>query len=431
MQVHLKYGRDGLTVDVPDDATVLQPKEVAGLPDEPMALRDALRRPIGSPALRERVRPSDTVVIVFSDITRPMPNDRVLPVLLAELEDAGVPREQITLLNGTGTHRVNTPAELEEMLGADVVARYRVAQHNAFRPEDMVDIGEMPTGRRARVNRIFQEASFRIVTGFIEPHIFAGFSGGPKGICPGIAAIDVIMANHGYDMLNHEHATWGHTRGNPIWQEMSACARLARPDFLLNVTLNARREITGVFAGDLWEAHARGVEFVRETAMVGVEAPYDVVLTTNSGYPLDINLYQSVKGISSAAQVVKPGGSIVIASECREGIPDYGEYGNLVREGGSPEGIVRIISQPGFHRHDQWEAQLHADLLNRADIYIHASGLTDRQAEEMLLRPVDDVEATVARLLEEHGPGARLCVLPEGPQTIPYVRQEERRAIRA
>lgn len=422
MRVRLKYGREGLAVEVPGDATVLTPQQVPGLADEPAAIREALRRPIGAPALREMVRPTDTVVIVFSDITRPMPNDRVLPVLLAELEEAGVPREQITLLNGTGTHRANTPEELREMLGAEVVAHYRVTQHDAFRHEDMVDLGETPYGRRVLVNRLFQEASFRIVTGFIEPHIFAGFSGGPKGVCPGIAGIDLIMANHGYQMLAHERATWGETEGNPIWEEMSACARLTRPDFLLNVTLNARREITGVFAGELWEAHARGVEFVRRTAMVGVEAPFDVVLTTNSGYPLDINLYQSVKGISSAAQVVKPGGSIVIATECRDGIPDYGEYGNLVREGGTAEGILRIISQPGFHRHDQWEAQLHADLLNKAEIHVYSDGLSDRQIEEMLLHPSHDVEETVAALLRRHGPGARLCVLPEGPQTIPYVR---------
>ncbi len=424
MRVELKYGRHGLAVSVPDAATVLSPNEAPGLPDEAGALREALQHPIGTVPLREAVRPDDSVVIVFSDITRPMPNDRVLPVLLAELAAAGLPREQITLLNATGTHRANTPAELAEMLGPDVAGNYRVEQHNAFRLEDHVDVGVTPYGRRALVDRIYHQASFKIVTGFIEPHIFAGFSGGPKGLLPGVAGIDSIMGNHSFAMLDHERATWGQTAGNPTWEEMSAFARLDPPDLLLNVTLNSAREITGVFCGELWQAHERGVAFVRQTAMVPVEAPFDVVLVTNSGYPLDINLYQSVKGISCAAQIVKQGGSIVIASECLEGIPDYGEYRNLVREGGSAEGILALISEPGFARHDMWEAQLHARLLQKADVYIYSDGLSDAQAEEMLLTPTRDVEALLGRLLEKHGPGARLCVLPEGPQTIPYVREK-------
>ncbi len=422
MQVELRYGRHGLKANVPDEATVLTPGQVPGLPDEPAALREALRNPIGAAALRSAVRPDDTVVIVFSDITRPMPNDRVLPVILQELAEAGVPRERITLLNGTGTHRVNTQEELREMLGADVAAGYRIVQHNAFLPERHIDVGETPFGRRALVDRTYRDASFRIVTGFIEPHIFAGFSGGPKGLLPGVAGIDSIMGNHSFPMLDSDKATWGETRGNPTWEEMSAFARLVPPNLLLNVTLNSRRQITGVFCGDLWEAHARGVAFVRETAMVGVDAPYDVVLVTNSGYPLDINLYQSVKGISSAAQIVVPGGSIVIASECQEGIPEYGEYRNLVREGGSVDGILALIGQPGFRRHDMWEAQLHARLLQKADIYLYSGGLSDAQVSEMLLRPCHDIEETIGRLLAKAGPAARLCVLPEGPQTIPFIR---------
>jgi len=422
MRVELEYGRRGLAVEVPDDATVLVPEEVAGLADETRALRRAMQHPMGTPALRELVSARDRVVVVFSDITRPMPNDRVLPVLLQELEEAGVPHERITLLNALGTHRPNTDDELREMLGAQVFGRYRVEQHDAFDRGRHATIGRTSFGRRALVNRIYHEATFRIVTGFIEPHIFAGFSGGPKGLMPGVAGIDIIMENHSYPMLTHPKATWGYTQGNPVWEEMSEFARLAEPSFLLNVTLNRRHEITGVYAGDLWQAHARGVEFVRRTAMVAVDEPCDVVLVTNSGYPLDINLYQSVKGMSCAAQVVKPGGSIVIATECADGVPDYGEYRSLVREGGSVQGIMDLISRPGVHRHDQWEAYLHADILAKADVHVYSDGLTDDEIEEMLLIPCHDLEECVAELLRKHGPGARLCVLPEGPQTIPYLR---------
>ncbi len=419
MHVELKYGRHGLVVNVPDDAVILLPKSVPGLPDEAEAIRQALKHPLNTPPLVDLVSPGDRVAIVFSDITRPMPNDRVLPVLLAELER--IPDTEIILINGVGTHRHNTPAELAEMLGPEIVARYQILQHDAWDDEGMVDLGTTRAGHRALVNRAFLEADVKILTGFIEPHIFAGFSGGPKAVLPAIAGINTIMDNHGFAMLNHPRATWGYTVGNPVWEEMMEVAQMAAPDLLLNVTLNRERQITGVFAGDLEAAHAQGVSFVREVAMVGVPEPFDVVLTTNSGYPLDINLYQSVKGMSAARRIVKRGGSIVIASECRNGIPDYGEYRSLIRKGGSLEGVRRLISQPGFRCHDQWEAQLQIMVQEHADVYVYADGLTDDQLREMLFEPCRDIEATIQQLLHQHGPNARLCVLPEGPQTIPYL----------
>jgi len=419
MNVELAYGRNGLHVDVPDDAIVIRPMEVAGLPDEAASIAATLNRPMGCPPLHDLVRPSDRIAIVFSDLTRPMPSDRVLPVLLRSLE--GVSRERITLINGLGTHRANTPQELEEILGRDIARRYAVVQHDAWAEDELIDLGRTRHGHRATVNRHYLEADVRILTGFIEPHIFAGFSGGPKAVLPAVAGIDAIMDNHGYAMLNHPKATWGYTDGNPVWEEMLEVALMTRPTFLLNVTLNRHRAITGVYAGDLVAAHRAGVEAVRRTAMVAVDAPFDVVLTTNSGYPLDINLYQTIKGLSAAMQVVKPGGSIIVASECRGGIPDYGEYRNLVVEGGSAEGILKLVGAPGFRRHDQWEAQLHAFVMQAADVFVYSDGLSDDQVREMLFTPVHDIEATVTRELERHGPGARLLVIPEGSQSIPYI----------
>ncbi len=423
MRIELKYGQTGLQVDVPDDATVIWPREVAGLLDEARALRDALAAPIESAPLIDQLNASDTVAIVFSDITRPMPNDRVLPVLLQEIERV-VPREQITLINGTGTHVANTRDEFIGMLGREIVENYRVVNHDAFDSDNLVDMGHTPQGHRAMVNRIYYEADFRIVTGFIEPHIFAGFSGGPKAVLPAVAGIESIMDNHGYAMLDDPRTTWGVREGNPIWEEMRDFARMAPPHFLLNVTLNRLGQITGVFAGDVEAAHARGCAMVRETAMVPVDEPFDVALTTNSGYPLDINLYQTIKGISAAAQAIRPGGSIIVASECRGGIPDYGEYRNLVMEGGTPEGILELIGAPGFRRHDQWEAQLHAGLMKLAQIHVYSGGLSPEQISDMLFCPVDDIEAAVRQELERcraNGQGGRLLVLPEGSQSIPYL----------
>jgi nickel-dependent lactate racemase len=420
MQVELAYGQRNLVVNVPDNATVLWPKHVPGLPDEAAAIRQALRQPVGQAPLHERVRAIDRVAIVFSDITRPIPNNRVLPPLLAELDH--IPREQIVLINGLGTHQAQTRDELVAMLGANIVNGYRIEQHNAWDDDNLIDLGRTRQGHRALVNRTYYEADFKILTGFIEPHIFAGFSGGPKAVLPGIAGIEAIMDNHGYAMLNAPTANWCITEGNPVWEEIREVGLLTRPDILLNVTLNRERKITAVFAGEMMQAHRQGTDFVRQTAMAPVDDPFDVVLTTNSGYPLDINLYQSVKGMSAAAQVVKQGGVIVIATECRAGVPDWGEYKNLVHEGGSADGILQLISRPGFRRHDQWEAQLQANLQKKASIHIYSEGLSDDVSRGMLLEPCHDIEATLSALLATYGPDARLCVLPEGSQSIPYLR---------
>ncbi|MHB1295414.1 MAG: nickel-dependent lactate racemase [Anaerolineae bacterium] len=419
MDVELAYGRQGLTVQVPDDATVLLPRPVPGLPDEAASIRAALRAPIGSAPLRDRVKPDDHVVIVFSDITRPMPSDRVLPVVLGELTH--VPRENIVLLNALGTHRPNTREELEGMLGAEIVRDYQIVQHDGWDTSNLVDLGTTRFGHRAQVNKLYYEASFKILTGFIEPHIFAGYSGGPKSVLPGVSGFEGIMDNHGYEMMGHPSATWGCTEGNPVWEEMRDVAKLTAPDFLVNVTLNRYRAITAVFAGEIWEAHRQGTEFVRGSAMVPVDDYYDIVLTTNSGYPLDINLYQGAKGMSCAEQIVKQGGTIIIAAECLEGIPNYGEYRNIVHEGGSLDGIIAIISQPGYRRHDQWEAQLQVRIQRRAEVMVHTRGISDEEVRGMLFTPCADIPATLQALKLKYGPNARVCVIPEGPQTIPYV----------
>jgi len=299
-RLQLAYGPAGLWIELPEDAlvTVIEPQFVPGLADEQAAITAALRSPVGTSPLRQLVRPADTVAVVFSDLTRPMPNDRVLPPLLDELALAGVPDEQIVLINALGTHRPQTEAELTRMLGSEVVDWYRIVQHDAWDDESLIEVGRNQAGRLVRVNRAYMEASVRILTGFIEPHFFAGFSGGPKAVLPGIADIEAILDNHGATMIAHPKATWAVTeacpersrRGNPIWEEILAVAQSTAPTFLLNVALNRDREITGVFAGDLVAAHRAGVAFVRQTAMQPVPEPFDIVITSNSGYPLDLNL---------------------------------------------------------------------------------------------------------------------------------------------
>jgi nickel-dependent lactate racemase len=419
MKVKIAYGRHGLEVDLPaSNVTVVEPNYTPGLPDEPAALRAALQSPIGSPPIAALVEPGDQVAIVFSDLTRPQPRRRMLPVLLSEL--AHVPPEQVVLINALGSHRPNTDAELVEMLGPELVSRYRIVQHNAFDDEGNEYLGRTKLGHEIWINATYLQAGVKILTGFIEPHFFAGFSGGPKAVMPGLAAQKSVLANHNAEMIGHPLATWGITAGNPIWEEMLEVALWTQPTFLYNVSLNRDKQITGVFAGDLEQAHRVGTQHVARTAMVPVEAPFDIVITSNSGYPLDLNLYQAIKGVSAAAQIVKEGGAIIIAAECWSGVADHPQYSQMLQGASSPRELLAQIRRAGQVAQDQWQVQVQAQVQTRADVYVKSS-LAPAEVQGAMLRVCDSIEGTVEQLLGRYGPEATLCVLPEGPMTIPYV----------
>lgn len=421
MRIELAYDKTGLPLELPDDldVTVVEPAFVAGLPDPRTALRRALAAPIGAPALRELVRPGDRVGVVFSDITRPTPNHLILPAILDEL--AAAPGVEVILFNALGTHRPNTDAELRAMLGDEVVARCPIVQNNAFDPATQVRVGVTSRGHEVWLNAGLMACDLKVLTGFIEPHFFAGFSGGGKAIMPGMAGLRTVLGNHDAGMIADPRATWGVTAGNPIWEEIQEVARQAGRLFLVNVTLNRNKEITGVFAGELAAAHAAGCAFARAAAMTPVSQPFDIVIASNSGYPLDLNLYQAVKGMSAAAQVVRPGGAIIIAASCWDGVPEHGRYGTLLRQAASPQELLDRICAPGFLEQDQWQAQIQAQIQLRAEVYVRSDHLTDDQIRAALLRPCHRIEDTVAGLLLRTGRHARICVLPEGPQTIPYI----------
>ena len=421
MRIQLAYGKTGLEIELSGDrdVTIIEPRYLPGLPNSSEAIRQALRAPLGLPALSEQVQASDRVGIVFSDITRPTPNHIILPALLAELPH--VPRENITLFNALGTHRPNTDAELRGMLGDALVDNYRIVQNNAFDQATQQYRGLTSHGHAVWINRDLEACDLKILTGFIEPHLFAGFSGGGKAIMPGMAGQHTVLGNHDANNIGHANATWGVTWGNPIWEEAREVAIESGRVFLLNVTLNKAKQVTGIFAGDLDQAHAAGCAFVKQTAMLPVPRPFDIVITTNSGYPLDLNLYQSVKGMSAASQIVRQGGAILIASECWDGIPDHGLYGDLLRQASSPQELLDRITAPDFLKQDQWQAQIQAQIQLKADVYVYSEYLTSAQIREALLLPCSKIEHTLDRLLVEYGPRASICVLPEGPQTIPYI----------
>jgi nickel-dependent lactate racemase len=259
------------------------------------------------------------------------------------------------------------------------------------------------------------------LTGLIEPHLMAGFAGGPKVVLPGLAGVETILHNHGARMMSVPTAIWGITTGNPLWEEMHEVAKMTSPTFMMNVTLNKDRAITGVFAGELDVAHTQGVEFVKNTVMRSVAKPFDIVITTNAGYPLDLNLLQSMKGVAAAWQIVKQGGSIVAAVECSKGIPEHGNYKSLLQSAASIHEALHGIANSDETIIEQWVVQAQAKIQQWADVYVYSS-LPANDVRACHLTPIASVEECVRKLLKKYGADASIAVLPEGPQTIPYLK---------
>jgi nickel-dependent lactate racemase len=423
MRVELDYGKGLLPVELPDgfEVRVIRPVSKKGKTDPAGEVRRALEEPIGMPPLSLFVKPADRVGVVVNDITRATPYRLILPTLLESLSH--IERSQITFFVALGTHRRNTDDELGSILGEDVVSGYEIVQNDAFDVFTQMSAGTTSRGTEVLLNKRFFECDKKILTGFIEPHFFAGFSGGPKAVVPGMAGISTVMKNHCAGHIDHPGSTWGVTRGNPLWEEIREACEMVCGTFLLNVTLNREKQITAVFAGDLDGAHRAGCALVKETSMVGVEGPFDIVITSNSGYPLDLNLYQAVKGMSAASQIVREGGAVVIAADCWDGIPSHGEYGRLLQEARDPRSLLETVRRPGFAKQDAWQAQIQARIQLFADVFVYSKNLSRRQIESALLQKTDRIEDTVGMLLSRYGQDARVCVLPEGPQTIPYLKQ--------
>ncbi|WP_094605436.1 hypothetical protein SPSIL_001380 [Sporomusa silvacetica DSM 10669] len=416
--VSLAYGKGNLSIMVPDRAVIIESRHLDGLNADKAAVQQALRQPLGTPPLKDIVTASDTIAIVISDLTRPTPNHKLVPWLLEEL--VHVPKENFVIINGLGSHRANTNQELVQMLGQEVVDTVRVINHNAFDPDELVLVGKNSYGSDVYLNKTYVNCTFKIVTGFIEPHFFAGFSGGPKGICPGIAGISTIQDFHNAQMIGHSNSTWGIIDGNIVQDAATQNCLMAKPDFMLNVTLNGQKEITGVFAGELLSAHRAGCAFVKDHAMIPVDQPFDIVITTNSGYPLDQNLYQTVKGMSAAAQIVKQGGAILTCSECSDGVPAHGNYGKILTMKATPQELLAMINTPEFRVFDQWQVQAQAMIQQKADCYLYST-LDEQIVKAAKLIPVANPCGAITQLLSNK-PGASVAVLPQGPLSIPYVR---------
>src|SRR5262245_20595451 len=334
MQLTLDYGKTGLSVTLPADRMIAPPlaiRDVAPLPDPAAALEAALKNPTGSRPLSEIAKGKKTACVVVCDITRPVPNSLLLPPIFRTIEAAGVPRTGITILVATGLHRPNEGAELVELVGEEVAKNYRCENHHGKVKEEHDYLGTTPNGVPAWIDRRYTQAELKITTGLIEPHLMAGYSGGRKVICPGIAGLETVKVWHGPKFLEHPKADCGIVEGNPVHEENTRIAKMAGCDFIVNVCIDGKRRVTGLWAGDMVGAWEAGVQFCREVVKAGVPRPADVVVTSCAGYPLDTTWYQAVKGLTGALPIVKQGGTIVLAASLSEGLGSP-EFQKLVRD---------------------------------------------------------------------------------------------------
>lgn len=421
MRVDIAFGEGHLSVDVPESrTTIVRPSHLPAASDERAALVDALERPIAGPRLRDLARPGQRVAISICDGTRPQPRHLVVPALLDELAGIVDPTD-VVLLVATGTHRGNTEGELIEMLGRELYETVEVVNHDARDDSSLVWLGTHGADVPVWLNRRWVEADLKITTGFVEPHFFAGFSGGPKLVAPGLAGLETTLVLHDAKRIGHPSARWGVTYGNPVHDDVRAIAAGTGVDFSLDVVLDGDQRIVQAFAGELGAMHDAACELARRSAMCAVDGRFEVVLTSNAGYPLDQNLYQAVKGMSAASQVVRSGGTIICAAECRDGFPDHGSFREEITAEPTPEGLLARIESRTSTVPDQWQAQILAGIQREADVVLHTTRLEASELAEARITHADDVERAVDRALREAGASARLCVLPEGPITIPYV----------
>jgi nickel-dependent lactate racemase len=420
LKLTLDYGRTGLNVELPSERVVgpLTIVDVPPLGDPEAAVAHALDEPIKSAPLRELARGRKDACILICDITRPVPNRTILGPTLRVLHEAGITRERVLLLIATGLHRPSTPEEKLEMLGADIAATYRVEDHHGTRLDEHTFLGTTPRGVPAWVDTRYVQADLKIATGLIEPHLMAGYSGGRKLICPGVAAIETVKKWHGPAFLEHPMADCGILDGNPVHEENTRIARMAGCDFIVNVTLDSHRRVTSVVAGDMEAAFLAGARFTDAIVRAPVARPVDIVVTSSAGYPLDTTFYQSVKGLTGALPIVKQGGTIIMAASLSEGIGSP-ELQSIFREIPSLEVFMERILDKDYFVMDQWQVEELAKVRRKARVKIVTGGLSPQVLSGLFVESAPSVEAAVASSLAEYGPDAEVAVIPKGPYVLP------------
>lgn len=419
MKVEMRYGTGTLPMEIPEVNVVgvLEIAESVPLPDENGAVREAIARPIASPPLAELAGDRESACIVISDITRPVPNKVILPPLLEVLEASGIPREKITILIATGIHRPTNTEELETMVGSDIMETYRIVNHFSQEPETQAYLGKTENGTPVYINKTYLEADLKITTGLIEPHLMAGYSGGRKAICPGIASVETMKVMHGPELMEHPKSAVGILEGNPFHKEATEIARMAGVDFNLNVAIDKHRSITGIFAGELVESHRVGAAFVEKQAKVTLPAPADAVVVSSAGYPLDSTFYQAIKGLLTAVEIVKQGGSILLVAACSEGIGSK-PFTDLIFKTDDLTAFVQGLYNPANFVIDQWQLEELAKVARKADIYFYTDGIPYHQRAKLFVHPLKTPQEGIQEILDRYGADAQIAVIPEGPYVL-------------
>ena len=418
MKTNLLCGKKTISVEVPDSALLIDNKPAASLENPADAVMDALENPIGTKPLSELARGRENACIVISDITRPVPNKVILPPILKTLEESGIAREKITILIATGMHRPNLGDELKGMVGSHIMNNHRIVNHYCQKSEELREIAKID-GAPIEINTHYLDADLKILTGLIEPHFYAGFSGSRKSILPGISSFETMKFMHSFRVIDQLHEANCRLENNIFHDYAMQVTELVGVDFILNVVINKERELAGVFGGHFEKAHKAGCELVTRHAVAGLEEKVDLVITSAGGYPLDSTFYQVSKCLISARDILVENGTILVVCGCAEGLGSQ-EFCTIMRSNPTPEDFNRHHGNPDNFVIDQWCAQnIYQALAHAARIYIHSPGLSKEDVERFQGIKVEDVQQTVNELVKNH---KRIAVIPEGPYVVGKVR---------
>lgn len=419
MQIEMRYGHGTLAVEIPDNnlVSVLETAPSVPLEDYDRAISEAISYPISSVSLAEIAKGRESACIVISDITRPVPNQVILPPILKTLEQAGIPQEKITILIATGIHRPNEGEELEKLVGQVIMNTYCIVNHFSQKQLTHDYLGETKKGTPVYIDKTYMEADLKIVTGLIEPHLMAGYSGGRKAICPGLASVDTMKIMHGPELMEHPKSAVGILDDNPFHIEATEIALMAGVDFCLNVAIDKQRQITGVFAGDLVESHLTGARFVEKLAKATIHEPVDGVVVSSAGYPLDSTFYQAIKGLLTAVEIVKPGGTIMLVAACNEGIGSK-PFTDLLFKTDDLTAFVKGLYNPANFVIDQWQLEELAKVARKADILFYTDGIPYQHRSKLFVQSLNDPQEGIEEILTRYGEEAQIAVIPEGPYVL-------------
>lgn len=419
--IKVPYHKQFWTIEVPE--ANLQGILTSGAHDytptasEQELVEQALNNPIGSKKLEELVQGKKNMVIITSDHTRPVPSHVTMPILLRRIREAN-PTIDITILLATGFHRPTTEEEIKNKFGEDIAKNEHIVNHISSDDSQMVKIGVLPSGGDCIINKLAVETELLISEGFIEPHFFAGFSGGRKSILPGIASEVTVMANHCGEFINSPYARTGNLENNPIHKDMLYAAETAKLAFILNVVIDADKKIINAFAGDSVEAHKVGCEFVSKLSSVK-PIPADIVVSTNGGYPLDQNMYQAVKGMTAAEATTKPGGVIIMIAACDDGHGGESFYETL-KKAESPRVLLDYIATVPRNETiaDQWEMQILARILDQFTVIMVSDMCDPQMFKDMHMQHASTFEEALQRAFEIKGKDATMTVIPDGVSVV-------------